>query len=414
MRYTTFLALRFIFSLRKETSVTIFSALSVLGIAISVMTLIIVISVMNGFERDLKAKIIGFNAHVSVSGQSVPLEGWQELSRRIEKIPEVKAVSPYGAGEIMARVKDRIFGLYLRGIEPSLEDKTSDVLRSVASGSSDLSADDAMLIGSEFARSTGLRVSDKVTLIAPTDIYTPFGRAPRIVKARVSGIFKSGMSDFDYSVGFVNLRLIQKMYRLGESVHGLSVSVKNVEQAFVVKNKILALQKENGQPLEVKTWVEKNLTLFRAVRTEKNVMFLILTMAVAVAAINIISSLIMLVMNKTKEIGIFRSIGMRRAGVLSIFFKISLILSLIGTVLGLVCGIIFVLKINAVSAVISHFTGFELFPKDIYYFDAIPTQMRLFDVLKICFFSIALSLAAGLYPSWKASRLEPAQVLRYQ
>ncbi len=403
------LGLRFLVAKRKEKFISIITFLSVGGVALSVMTLIVVLAVMSGFERDLRDKILGTNAHLFVTGNRA-IENPYELLPKIDAVKHVQAATPYIFGQVIVRVRDRVVGVALRGIDPKLESQVTNVQKNIVSG--DLSLpDNGIVIGQEISKRFGLFMGDTVTIMSPTAVMTPLGPASRMMRCKVTGIFHSGMYEYDANMVYVSLKLGQQIFGLGDSVHGISVRLDNVQHTPMAKDAILAAL---GGQWTVSSWVEQNKNLFSAIKTEKNVMFILLVMAIAVAATNIMSTLIMMVMEKTKDIGILKSVGMSSMRVLKIFLWEGLIVGTTGSLIGLVGGLWFVAKIDVIENFVSRWTGFDVFPRDIYYLDKLPAEIFPSDIAFIVASAIVITLLGAVYPAIKAACLNPVEALRYE
>lgn len=407
--FELFVSLRYLLAKRQEKFISVISLLAVGGVTLSVATLIVVISVMSGFERDLKEKILGTYAHLTVSNDSL-MEDSPAITAEITKQPEVVAVTPYIYGQIMLRMKGKVYGAVVRGVDPTTEVQTTNLDDYIVQG--DLSKlEDGVLIGEELATTFGLSVGDSISMIAPAAGMGSMGLTPPVLSFDVIGIFNSGMYEYDSRLVYVSLESAQLLFGLGESVHGVNVKIKDPIYAHQTKRKLMS---RLLPPNEVKTWMDLNRNLFGALKTEKNVMFILLVMAIAVAAMNIASTLIMMVMEKTKDIGVLKSIGAHSNVVLKIFLIQGLIVGVLGTLIGLSLGLTVVLNIDSIQNLVSVLTGFEVFPSDIYYLDKIPADVNPKDIMMICLSALVISVIASLYPAFRASRLNAVEALRYE
>ncbi len=404
------LGLRFLIAKRKEKFISIITVLSVGGVALSVMTLIVVLAVMSGFERDLREKILGTNAHLFVTSAG-PLAGPYGLMEKIQKVKHVQASTPFIFGQVMLRVKDRVVGVVLRGIDTEREGQVTRVQKHIVQG--DLAfGDNGIVLGQELAKRYGLFLGDTLTILSPTAVMTPLGPASRMIRCKVTGIFHSGMYEYDANMVYVSLKLGQQVFGLGDAVHGVSIRLDDVQHTPAAKQAVM-----NALPdpfMSVSSWVEQNKNLFSAIKTEKNVMFILLVLAIAVAATNIMSTLIMMVMEKTKDIGILKAVGMSSRRVLRIFLWEGLLVGVTGSLLGMAAGLWFVARIDRIEDLVSRWTGFDVFPRDIYYLDKLPAVIFPQDVLAIVVSAIGITLLGAIYPAIKAAAMNPVEALRYE
>ncbi len=408
------MGLRFLLAKRKEKFISIITVLSVGGVALSVMTLIIVLAVMSGFERDLRDKILGTNAHLFVTSGG-PVENPYQMLKTVGAVAHVQAATPYIFGQVLLRVRDRVVGVALRGIDAELEGKVTNVTKQIVSG--DLlfglatTGENGIVIGQEFSKRFGVFMGDSITIMSPVAVMTPLGPASRMMHCRVTGLFHSGMFEYDSNMVYVSLALGQKIFGLGDGVHGISIRLDDVQNTPVA-------QKDVGTALAgqfiVSSWDEQNKNLFSAIKTEKNVMFILLVLAIAVAATNIMSTLIMMVMEKTKDIGVLKSVGMSSMRVLKIFLWEGFVVGFSGSLLGLIGGLWFVAKIDVIEGLVSRWTGFDVFPRDVYYLDKLPAIIFPADVATVVGCAMLITLLGAVYPAIKAASLNPVEALRYE
>ncbi|MDX9703062.1 MAG: lipoprotein-releasing ABC transporter permease subunit [Candidatus Auribacterota bacterium] len=408
--YELFVTLRYLNSKRREKFVPFITLCSLLGIAISVMTLIVVIGVMSGFERDLKTKMMSMNAHITVEYSSTDgIPNYPVISEKIAKIKHVEASAPFIMGEALIRTRHGGKGVVLKGIDPELENSVSDLESYIQAGDYKIDGKQ-VLIGSELAQYFHLAHGDVLIINIPTRSATSFGLIPRELKCTVAGIFKSGLYDFDMNFVYMPLSTYQAFLGI-ETVSGINVRVDDFDKAFSLKTQIM---QQLGFPYYARTWIERNQNLFRAIQTEKVVMFIILVVAIIIAAFNISSTLVMTVMEKTKDIGILKSLGASRTSVMKIFLFQGAIVGVIGTILGVFLGGIIISKIDTIADLVSRMFGFEVFPKDIYLFDRIPAYISVWNTGIIAVCAVVISVVAAVYPAWKASILRPVEALRYE
>ena len=406
---------RFLLSRQKEKFISIITWLAVAGIAISVMMLIVVISVMSGFQQELKDKILGINAHINISNRQVIIADYRPLLPRIMKEPRVIGVSPYLAGQVIIRIGDQICGVHIRGVNRKMESRVTDIGEFVSSGRMPDKGHE-VVVGKELARIYRVNLGDIIQIYSPTPIEDQSLRAlkkamAKISDARVVGIFDSGMYEYDVSLIYVPLDYGQELFQLGQGVHGLNVKLDDSDYAFIVKRK---LQEILPYPYIIKGWMDLNRRIFTALQTEKRVMFILLVLAIVVAGTNIISTLIMMVMEKTRDIGILKTIGFSNFSMGEVFIFVGFLIGFLGTLAGTALGLGIVYKLDNIEQWVSRVLKYKLFPPDVYYFDKIPAQINFFDTAFIAFCAIMLSIISAWYPAWRASRLNPVEAIRYE
>ncbi len=394
----------------KKSFISLITLISVAGVAVGVMALIVVMSVMSGFDQELKDKFLGLYGHVVVSAHGL-ISDYPAIEEKIRALPRVKALAPYVAGQVIIRTRRQALGVNLRGIDPRSETQVTKLGRYLQSGTLELGPD-GIVIGSQLASLYRLCLGDKVILISPAETLLPGAAGAKRKKCTVVGIFKSGMAQYDLELAYVSLSAAQDIFNLGDRVNGISLKIDDVEYAHAVKNELMKLLPV--PPFYARSWMELNKPLFSAIQVEKNLMFIIVALITVVASFNIASTLIVTVKEKTKAIGIFKSLGMKEAAIRKIFTIQGLLIGLIGVLLGVGGGLLLIANINHVSHVISRNFGIEVFPPDIYYFDSIPARVDVPEILIIVACALAISIIASLYPAWKASRLDAVQTLRYE
>ena len=401
MRYELWLGLRYLFAKRRERFISIIAVLSIGGVALGVAALLVVLAVMSGFDHDIKEKLVGTNAHLIVDAPQ-GLQDTDGLLRQLSAMEHVVGASPFISGQAILRLPGQAFGVMVRGIDVKREARVNQLANYLVLGRLP-DHDGEVVIGSELAAFLHAGIGDPLLLISPAD-----GKTHELA---ISGIFRSGMYEYDANLIAVNLSRAQQLYHLGEMVTGIGVKLDRLEEAEALKGLI---QQRLGAFYRVKTWTELNPALFGALRVEKTVMFVILTLIVVVAALNIMSMLIMIVMEKTKDIGILRALGATRASIATLFLSQGCAIGLVGVCLGLAGGLALTLNLNGISKWLEHTFGLSLFPPTVYYLDHIPTQINSADVIAVVTATFCLAVLAGTYAAIRAARLAPVDALRYE
>jgi lipoprotein-releasing system permease protein len=405
------IAFRYLRARRQEGFVSVIAAFSLLGIALGVATLIIVMSVMNGFRADLLARILGLNGDLGVYAAAGPLRDFDEAARRVAKVREVTAVFPMVEGQVMAASDFGASGALVRGIRPADLRALRLVSSHIVAGALADFRDDGIVLGDRLARRLGVTVGSEVTLISPQGTPTAFGTMPRIKSYHVVALFDVGMYEYDNSFIYLPLAAAQLFFQLPQAVSGLQVFVANPDRVQEVAARISAAL---DQPLRVVDWQQANSSLFTAVEIERNVMFLILTLIILVAAFNIISSMIMMVKDKGRDIAILRTMGASRGTILRIFMLSGASIGIVGTAAGVVLGIVVTRNLEAIREFLQNILHVNLFSAEIYFFTRIPAHIDMNEVAAVVVMALALSFLATLYPSWRAARLDPVEALRYE
>jgi lipoprotein-releasing system permease protein len=404
---TTKDAFRYFKSKKKEGFISIISFFSLIGIMLGVATLIIVLAVMNGFRAELLDKILGINGHVTIQSFDSGIDNYDELRMELEKIPNIRSVIPTIYSQVMVSSDDQTSGAIIKAI-------SYDDLENVPKINDNLNLDayrseDGILIGSGMALNMGLSINDMLTLISPKGSQTPFGTTPRIKSYPISGIFNIGMSEYDSNFVYMPLEEAQKYFNRKGSVNSIEIFLEDPE---VIKNVIIETRSIVGNGYYVSSWKEQNKTFFTALEVERDLMFIIVSLIVLVAGLNIISSLIMLVKDKNSDIAILRTIGASRNSIIRIFFITGSFIGVIGTTLGVIIGIVFCKNIDSIRLLISKLTGTDLFSPEMYYLAKLPAQIDNGELLSVIIMALSFSILASIYPSWKASKIDPVKVLR--
>jgi lipoprotein-releasing system permease protein len=424
MPYELFIGLRYLKAKRKSTFISIITVISTAGVALGVMALIIVLAVMTGFEEDLKDKILGTNAHIVVLDSSSDIADYNSLMQKLMDFKGVVAATPFIYNQVMLSSGKNVSGVVLRGIDTRSDAQVTNLYKSMIEGKlSELDAPlpaqatgsepsrPGLIIGKELATHLNLNTGDMVNVISPMGNITPMGMIPKMRQFRVVGIFNTGMFEYDSSLAYVGLHEAQAFFGMGDKVTGIQLKVKNVYGSGEITRKI---NSELGFPFYARDWMQMNKNILFALKTEKMVMFIILTLIVLVAAFGIASTLFMVVMEKTKDIAILKSMGATGRSIMRIFVLEGLIIGVTGTTVGVLGGLLVALNLEPIVGFIQRLTGFELFSKDVYYLDRFPSLVIPSDVVLISVTAVIISFVATLYPSWQASRMAPAEALRYE
>jgi len=411
--YELFIGLRYTRAKRRNHFISFISLISMLGMGLGVMALIVVLSVMNGFQKEIRARMLGASPHLEVVADGGRMENWQPLLGTVLHHPQVSAAAPYVAGQGMLSFGQSVQGVMVRGIDPERETAITDLSNNIKAGKlTDLrSTEFGIVLGSDLARALGVRMGEKVMLIAPQGSITPAGMMPRVKQFRVVGIFEIGMAPYDNSLALVNINDAQKLFQLGDAVTGISTKLREIDKAPDVASE---LQNQLPQGLYANDWTHQNSNYFKAVQMEKKMMFIILSLIVAVAAFNIVSTLVMAVTDKQADIAILRTLGASPRSIMKIFMVQGVIIGLTGTLLGCFFGILLALNLNVVVPFIEHLFGVQFLAKDVYYISELPSDLRYTEVATVAGLSFIISILATLYPSWRASKTQPAEALRYE
>jgi lipoprotein-releasing system permease protein len=397
---------------RRNGFISFISGVSMLGIALGVAALIIVLSVMNGFQKEVRDRMLSVLAHVEVFNPDTGIADWKALAAAARRVPQVREAAPYVQGQAMVTRDDVVRGVLIRGVEPDEEARVSDIATEMRVGKlSDLTPGSfGIVLGSELARSFGVRVGDKVNVLAPQGLVTPAGVVPRIKSFTVVGVFESGHYEYDSSLALIDIDDAKKLYRL-ENDTGIRLKLDDMQAAPEVTQELV---RTLDQDVLVRDWTQQNRSWFSAVQLEKRMMFIILALIIAVAAFNLVSSLVMSVRDKEADIAILRTLGAAPRSVLAIFVVQGALIGLLGCLIGIVLGVAIALNVGAIVSFIERAFHFAFLPQNIYFISALPSDLRLADVVSIGCVSVLLSFVATLYPSWRAARIEPAQALRYE
>lgn len=408
-----YIGLRYTRAKRRTQFISFITLTSVLGIALGVTALIAVLSVMNGFEAELRERILGMTAHSTITGRFGQLEDWQKLAERTRNLPHVEGAAPFIHGQVMINADRQVSGTLLQGILPEYEPKVSEVASKMKVGSlNDLVPGEfGIVLGAELASYLGVLVGDKVTIITPQVNSTPAGILPRLKRFTVVGVFKVGMYEYDRNMAMIHLDDAAKLFRIEPAVTGLRLKLDDLFNAPRITQ---GLADYLGDDYLVSDWTKAHSNFFRAVQTEKRAMFIILLLIVAVAAFNIVSTLVMVVTDKRGDIAILKTQGLSNVSVMGIFIVLGCVIGTVGTLLGTVGGVLLALNVETIVPAIEKAFGVHFMAADVYYISEVPSQLIWTDVYWIATMAFVLSLLATLYPAWQASRINPAEVLRYE
>ena len=418
MRYEWFIGLRYLKAKRKQTFISIITIISIAGVMLGVMALIVVLSVMSGFQKTLKEKILGTQAHLVVlKATDRGMDHYEEVLRKVERVKGVVSAAPFIFSQVMLSSESGTSGVVLKGIDPNRVGKVTELARNLKSGrledikegkETDLPG---IILGVELAKHLSVSMGDPIQVISPLGTMTPMGMMPKMKRFRVKGIFYSGMYEYDNTMAYISLESAQKFFSMDAHVTGIEVKTEDI---YRVKEIGKEIRKQMGFPFWTKDWMEMNRNLFAALKLEKIAMFIILVLIVLVAAFNIISTLIMVVMEKNKDIAILKSMGAPSRGILKIFMIEGGVIGVVGTILGTLLGLGAAFNLETITGFVENLFGFKILASDVYYIDKLPSQVNPLDVSLIVITAILISLLATLYPSWRASKLDPAEALRYE
>lgn len=406
--FELFLGIRYLKAKRKQTFISIITVISVVGVMVGVMALVVVLSVMNGFRADLMSKILGVNSHLLVLNFEGAFKDYKEVGTKIGEVEGVVASTPFIYSQVMLNRAGNVSGAVLRGIDPKNAGKVVSIERMIKEGSLNALINSqnelpAIVIGQELSRQLGAYLGDILSVVSPEGKLTPLGRAPNTRRYKVTAIFESGMYEYDASMVYISLKEAQDFLGIGDRVTGLEVRVDDVYQSDKIARSI---QDNLGYPYWTKDWKVMNRSLFSALKLEKITMFVILTMIVLVGALNIISTLVMVVMEKTRDVAILRAMGATAKSIMSIFMLQGVFVGIVGTMAGLASGL-------GICHLLAKYKFISL-PSDIYYISTLPVRVEFWDVSFVALAAVAISFLATIYPSWYASKLDPVEAIRYE
>jgi len=410
--YEWLVGLRYVRAHGVSRFVSFISGVSMAGIGLGVAVLIVVLSVMNGFETELRERILAMTAHATVSGLDGRLSDWEQARNAALTDPRVLEAAPYLSGEGMLVNGERLSGALVQGIEPELEQAVASVGKAMRTGQLGqlVKGEYNIILGSALAEHLRVSVGDSVVLVIAQGQITPAGLMPRMRRFAVSGIFEIGMYEYDRQVGYIHMGDAARLYRTGDNVSGLRLKLEDMFQAPQVVREVA---RSLGGSFFVSDWTREHRNFFRSIQVTKRIMFVILLLIVAVAAFNIVSTLVMVVQDKQADIAIFRTLGSSPGSILTVFMIQGLLIGVVGTLGGMLLGVLLALNLETLVNAMEAVLGMDLLAADVYFISDLPARVNWFEVLQIGLFALGISLVSTIYPAWKAARTQPAEALRY-
>ena len=419
--YELFIGLRYLKAKRKQTFISVITLFSIIGVMLGVTALIVVLAVMDGFGHEIREKILGTHAHIFLYKYGGGIRDYRGIIKKVEGVPGVLAAAPFVSAQVMLSSRGGVAGAFVRGIDPPSESKVSTLQQSITEGDinslNSLNRDaegrfPGIIVGKELAKNLSLFLDDSVTVISPLGDMSPVGVTPRVKRFQVTGIFEFGMFDYDSTFAYISLPSAQEFLRIGDAATTIEIAVKDIYQAGAIAERIK--EALGSDAYFTKDWMEMNKKLFSALKLEKLMMFILLSLIVGVAAFNIISTLIMVVMEKYRDIAILKSMGARRGSIMRIFVFEGCIVGVVGTLLGTLFGLLIAYNLGAISTFLERLLGFTAMPGDVYFLSQLPSRVNILDVVIVIGIAMGISLLATIYPAWKASSLDPTEALRYE
>lgn len=411
-RFEVWVGSRYVRSRSRNSFVSLISAISMLGIAIAVLVLIVVMSVVNGFERELQDRLLAMTAHASIEHVDGELSSFEALRETALRNERVRAAAPYIDGQALLVAGMQLSGTELRGIDPELENSVSGVGNVMQEGSLDelLPGKFNIVLGVELAQELQVGVGEKVTVTLAQGMVTPAGVIPRMRRFTVTGIYRVGMYEFDRRLAFINIGDAQRLYRKKDAVTGVRLSVTEIYAAPEIVREVA---REHGELVLVSDWTRRHVNFFRSIQITKSILFVILLMVVAVAAFNIVSTLVMVVKDKQSDIAILRTVGARPSSIMKIFVTQGSVVGIVGTLSGVLLGVLMATNLEAIVGFLEAVFGIKFLAADVYFISDLPSELQYGDVVRIALIALVLALVSTLYPAWVASRTSPAEALRY-
>jgi lipoprotein-releasing system permease protein len=415
--YELSIAMRYLRARSSHSFISFISAVSMIGIGLAVAVLIVVLSVMNGFEYELQQRILGMVSDATISGFDEPLDDWQAMRTRALENPEIAAAAPYVEGQALANVGEAFAGVTVRGVDPELERQVSNIGEITKRGDVGALTPDSynVVIGANLATTLGADVGDELLLVLADGRVTPAGFLPRMKEFRVAGVFEAGMFEYDRGLVFVSFADASKLFRTGGRATGLRRDVTGLFDARTVGQETAqALANERGGKYYVDDWTRDHYTYFRSIQLQKSIMFVILSLVIAVAAFNIVSTLMMVVRDKRGDIAILRSFGTTPRSIMAIFGAQGTFIGVLGTLFGIALALLFTWQLGNFIELLESVFDVDLLSAEVYFLSDLPTQLRLREVLEISALALGLAIAATFYPAFSAARQPPAEALRYE
>ena len=412
--YELFIGLRYTRAKRRNHFISFISLISLLGITLGMTALITVMSVMNGFQKEVRTRILGVASHVQVSGIDGTLTNWPQVAHETTNHPQVESAAPYVGAQGMVSVGQVVRGVMVRGILPALEDKVADLDRMMVNGKLDalVPGEFGIVVGTELARTLGVSRGDKIVLISPQGQVTPAGILPRLKQFTVTGIFEAGHFEYDSSLVLIHIVDAQKLYRMeDDQVSGVRLKLRDLFLAPQVVRELVPLI---SQDTHITDWTRQHANYFRAIQIEKRMLSLILALIIAVAAFNIVSTLVMAVTDKQPDIAILRTLGASPRSIMKIFIVQGTLIGVLGTLLGVVGGVLLAYNVSDVIALVERLFSVQFLSREVYYISEIPSDPQMADIVTVATVSFLLTLLATIYPSYRASKVNPAEALRYE
>ena len=414
LSYELFIGLRYTRAKRRNHYISFISLISLLGITLGMTALITVMSVMNGFQEEIRTRILGVASHIQISGVNEKLSDWQGVANEAIKHPQVEGAAPYVSAQGMVSFNQVVRGVLVRGVLPSKEEKVADFSQMMTSGELNnlVSGEFGIVVGAELAQSLGATKGDKIVLISPQGQMTPVGILPRLKQFTITGIFKAGHFEYDSTLVLIHMADAQKLYRMeGAQVSGVRLKLQDLFQSKQVVQELLPMISDTTF---ISDWTSQHANYFRAIQIEKRMLSLILALLILVAAFNIVSTLVMAVTDKQSDIAILRTLGASPRSIMKIFIIQGTLIGFLGTILGVLGGVLLAFNVDSVIAFIEYLFNVQFLSREVYYISEVPSDPHLIDIVTVAIFSFGLTILATIYPSYRASKVNPAEALRYE